>query len=55
MPLIDFVARKKVHLKVYQRVVAKHSTLQSLITQDLLFLTVFIVVVSLLRIPFTIT
>ena len=34
--LSDFVGRRKVHLKVYQRVVAKYSTSRSLSPQDLL-------------------
>ena len=57
--LFDFVGRREVHLKVYWRVVAKHSASRSLIPQDVLslngfFLTVFIVAVLFLRIPFTI-
>ena len=51
--------RREVHLKVYRRVVAKHSASRGLIPQDVhslngFFLTVFIVAVSFLRIPFTI-
>ena len=34
--MFDFVGCRKVHLKVYQGVVAKHSTSRSLIQQDLL-------------------
>ena len=34
--MFNFVGRREVHLKVYQRVVAKHFTSRSLIRQDLL-------------------